>query len=70
MISDAGGTVWDTVFTVAQVGDAVALTMVMEATPHNFLARVMNRLIKGMVVKGVESDMDAVKAYCERVDAA
>ena len=65
MISDAGGTVWDTVFTVAPVGDVVEMKMVMEAKPHKFLAKIMNLLIRSMVVKAVEADMDAVKVYCE-----
>lgn len=65
MISDAGGTVWDTVFTVAKVGDATEMKMVMEAKPHKFMARIMNPLIRGMVAKAVEADMDCVKDYCE-----
>ncbi len=28
-------------------------------------ARIINRLIKGMVQKALDKDMDAVKAYCE-----
>ena len=65
MISDAGGTIWDTVFSVSQVGGDVELKMQMDIRPHRFLARIMNALIRGMVVKAVESDMDSVKSYCE-----
>lgn len=65
MISDAGGTIWDTVFTVAQVSDNVTLEMTMDIKPHTLVARVMTPLIRRMVVKGVETDMDAVKAFCE-----
>lgn len=65
MISDAGGTIWDTVFTVSEVFDNVTLEMKMDIKPHTLLARIMTPLIRGMVVKGVESDMDAVKAFCE-----
>ena len=65
MISDAGGTIWDTVFTVAQNGADVALEMEMDIRPHTLFAKLMTPLIRGMVVKGVETDMDAVKAYCE-----
>jgi len=79
-VSDAGGTVWDTVFTVtptdetigdsardplAAHGNATRLTMTMEARPHKFLARLMTPLIIGVVAKAVEADMDAVKEYCE-----
>lgn len=65
MISDAGGTIWDTLFTVAADGDNTTLEMEMEIKPHTFFARIITPFIRGMVVKGVEADMDAVKAYCE-----
>ena len=65
MISDAGGTIWDTMFTVSKRPDNVALEMQMDIRPHTLFARIMTPLIRGMVVKGVESDMDAVKAFCE-----
>lgn len=65
MISDAGGTIWDTMFTVSKVSENVTLEMQMDIKPHTLLARMMTPLIRGMVVKGVESDMDSVKAFCE-----
>lgn len=65
MVSDAGGTIWDTLFTVSQGDNSVELNLVMDVKPHRFLARIITPLIRGMVVKGVETDMDAVKAYCE-----
>ena len=65
MISDAGGTVWDTVFTVEELDGKTEMKMAMEAKPHKFLARIMNWLIRGMVAKAVEADMDALKDYCE-----
>lgn len=67
MVSDAGGTVWDTLFSVSQARNAVELKMQMDVRPYKFYARIMNVLIRGMVVKGVESDMDAVKLYCETI---
>jgi uncharacterized protein YndB with AHSA1/START domain len=70
-LSEAGGVQWDTVFTVeaARVG-GTRLTMVMEATPLNFAARLMVPLMKGMVRKAIASDMDAVKACCEKSGGA
>ena len=68
MISDAGGTIWDTLFTVSRLGDDVELKMQMDVRPYRVLARIMNVLIRGMVVKGVESDLDAVKSFCEAGD--
>lgn len=65
MISDAGGTIWDTMFTVAKGSDNVTLEMQMDIKPYTLFARIMTPLVRGMVVKGVESDMDAVKAFCE-----
>lgn len=65
MISDAGGTIWDTLFTVSDGSANVKLEMKMEIKPHTVFARIITPLIRGMVVKGVESDMDAVKTFCE-----
>ena len=67
LVTDQGGTVWDTVFTVQPAADgAVELTMVMDANAHKLMAKIMNPLIKGMVQRHIEKDMDAVKAYCEK----
>ena len=65
MIADAGGTVWDTVFTVVECNGTIELSMRMDAKPHNILARVTIPLIRGMVARAVEDDMDSVKAWCE-----
>jgi hypothetical protein len=37
----------------------------MDIKPHTLFARIINPLIRGMIVRAVESDMDAVKAFCE-----
>ena len=42
------------------------MKMAMEARPHKFMAPMMNFLIRPMVAKAVESDMDAIKAFCEK----
>lgn len=65
IVSDEGGTVWDTVFTVVDEGNSTKLEMMMEARPYKFLARMMCKLIRGSIVKAIETDMDAVKKYCE-----
>ena len=65
LVSDEGGTVWDTVFTVAPKGSGTELTMVMDARPHKLLAKVTTPLMGRMIAKAIESDMDAVKSYCE-----
>ena len=65
MVSDAGGTIWDSLFSVSQVAHIVELKLQMEIRPYRLFARIMNVLIRQMVVKGVESDMEAVKTFCE-----
>ena len=67
LVSKAGGTVWDSVFTVMAAEDdrATRLDLVMEARPYRLLARVFVPLMKGVVAKAVAGDMDAVKAYLE-----
>ena len=67
MVSDAGGTVWDTVFTVTAMGDGVGtrLDLVMEARPYRLMSRLMVPLTKGVVAKAVAGDMDALKAWLE-----
>lgn len=64
-VSDAGGTIWDTVFTVTSENGKTKADVVMDARPHKLMARFVTPLIKGMVGKYMAKDMDAVKAYCE-----
>ena len=64
--SEAGGALWDTVFTVAPDGEGTELKMVMDATPRTMGARTTLPLVIGAVQKAVEQDMDSVKAFCER----
>ncbi|MCA9061623.1 MAG: SRPBCC family protein [Planctomycetaceae bacterium] len=66
MVSTAGGTVWDSVFTVRPVGEAAELTLVMDAEPQSMLAKVMMRLARKVVVRLLEADLDAVVQYCEQ----
>ena len=70
LVSDAGGTVWDSLFTVTPEGDgrSTRLDLVMEAKPYRFMSRLLVPLIKGVVAKAVAADMDAVKAWLEGGD--
>ena len=65
LVSDTHGTVWDTVFRVSDVGGATELVMTMDANAYKLLPKLMNPLIKGMIKKAVEKDMDSVKTFCE-----
>jgi carbon monoxide dehydrogenase subunit G len=65
LVNVTHGTLWDSTFSVRAAGRATVLTLTMDATTR-LLARVMTRLIAGMVQKALDTDMDAVRAYCER----
>ena len=66
IVSDTHGTVWDTVFTVSPTADGLTeLKMVMDVNAYKLLSRLMNIFIMGKIQSALESDMDAVKAYCE-----
>ena len=65
LVADSHGSIWDSIFTVRPTGDAVELKLVMEGRAYKLLPRIMNPLIKGIIQKAVEGDMDAVKAWCE-----
>lgn len=64
-VSDTHGTVWDSLFEVAPFDGKTQLTLTMDATAKKFLAKLINPLIRSMIVNGVAEDMDAVKVYCE-----
>jgi hypothetical protein len=42
----------------------------MDARAEQLLARLMTRLIAGIIQKALDTDLDAVKAYCEDPAAA
>jgi len=65
IVSNAGGTTWDTVFRVTTKGDGTELSMVMNDKPYKLLAKLFTPLIRPMVRKAVEKDMDDVKQFCE-----
>jgi len=65
-VADSHGTVWDTVFTVAEKDGKTEMSMRMDANAYKLLPKIMNFMIAGMIRKAVEGDMDAVKEYCEK----
>ena len=66
LVSDEGGTIWDTVFTTIATADGgTRLEMVMDARPYKLMAKIVNPFIGRMISKAVEEDMNAVKTYCE-----
>ena len=66
LVSDSGGTIWDTAFTVKESSGAVDLKMVMDAQPKNFFARLSIPLIKNMLKKALDADLASTKIYCEK----
>lgn len=65
LVSDTGGTVWDTTFRLTGTSAQTVLSMEMDAIPHALMAKLSLPMIGRMVAKAIETDMDAVKAYCE-----
>lgn len=64
-VSDTNGTIWDTMMSVQELSGATQLNMKMDAKAYRFMSKVMNVMIKGMVQKALEADMDSLKEYCE-----
>jgi carbon monoxide dehydrogenase subunit G len=65
LVADSHGTVWDSVFVVASAGKRTELTLTMDANAYKLLPKLMYPMIKGMVRKAIERDMDSVKTFCE-----
>lgn len=66
IVSEAGGAVWDTVFTVSPAAGRTELTMTMDARALKWPAKLTLPVVMRMIRKAVISDVDAVKAFCER----
>ena len=69
IISDEGGTEWDTKFQVSAQDGQTQMDMEMEARPQKRVAKFLTPLILPMVEKFVIQDMELVKSYCEEKSA-
>jgi uncharacterized protein YndB with AHSA1/START domain len=69
MVADAGGTVWDTTFTYLNTTGGTDIHLQMDARPHTIPARLLARFFRRAVIRGLEGDLDAVKAHFERAAA-
>lgn len=65
LVTDANGTIWDTVFTVEDREGTTRLEMTMDAKAQKLTAKIVNSLIKGVVQHAIDGDLDRVKKYCE-----
>lgn len=66
MVTDSHGAVWDSLFTVKSADGDTHLTLTMDAKAHKLIQKLMIPMIKGMIMEGLEKDMDAVKTHCEK----
>ncbi len=65
LVSDEGGTIWDSIFTVSPADGGTELTLVMDAAPYTLKSKILVPIMKFVVRMGLVKDMDAVKEYCE-----
>ena len=65
IVSDAGGTIWDTLMKLTSEGEITRLDMEMDARPYKLMSKIVNPLISGMVNKAVQEDMDGLKERLE-----
>jgi hypothetical protein len=67
LVTEAAGTLWDTLFVASDVASRqTKLETKMLATPRSMLSRFTTPLMLGLVRKGIESDVAAIKQFCER----
>ena len=64
-VSDEGGIIWDTIFTLTEEYGKTHLELNMAVKPYKFKAKLMAPMIGGFVKKAIEADMQAVKEFCE-----
>ncbi|WP_421851675.1 SRPBCC family protein [Oricola sp.] len=65
LVSEAGGAVWDTVFSVRPEFGGTLLSMEMTATARNLVPRIMLPFMKGGISEAIANDLEAVKHWCE-----
>ena len=65
LVSTAGGSTWDSIFTVDNDGNETILKLTMTSKPHNIFAKLMNGLIAKMLTKALNEDLNSIKKYCE-----
>lgn len=66
LVADAHGTVWDSLFTVKESEGKTELVLVMEANAYKLMPKLINLLLKKIMKRALEKDMDAAKQFCEQ----
>ena len=69
IVSDAGGTIWDSVFTVRDVDGGTRMDFEMDAKAYKLMAKIMTKLFRGFIAKAITKDMDVVKQHCENASS-
>lgn len=69
-VSDAGGTVWDTLYSVRPLesGAGTELRVELDARPYKVLARLAVPFMKGMVRRGMDRHIESLKVHCESLE--
>ncbi len=70
LVSDTGGAIWDSVFTVSPAGAGTRLDLVMEIEPQKLSARVAIPMMLPLMRSTLARDMESVKKFCESKDNA
>lgn len=65
----SGNIVWDSIFEVAAHAGGTLLTLEMVADPRDDTARAALKPMMKLISAHVETDMDALKSYCESLQA-
>lgn len=66
MVTDMGGTVWDTIFEVRETAAGSEVVATMDCRAHKLMAKLLNPLLQPLFRRGMERHFDAFQAYCER----
>lgn len=66
MVAESNGVIWDTIFEFEDLSGSTRFTITMMATAKKFLPKIMVTLIKGMIRKNIEGDLENIKSYCEK----
>jgi hypothetical protein len=68
MVTESGGIVWDTTYTITPAHEGVVLTIAMNAHTNHLGRRVLIFLIRRMMSAALRHDLQALKTFCEASD--
>lgn len=65
LVTEGDEATWDSTFEIEALDDEVNLRLAMDVFPKKMSLRLMLPIVKGAIRKGVATDMQCVKQYCE-----